>query len=64
VLLSWGRAPASSSIADARAPALCKDIDVSQGRSGLTLEPAHRAADLLRGASGEGARTGGLRHRP
>ena len=43
-------------IADAKARAFAKIIDVSQGRSELTLEQVRRVADLLHGASDEASR--------
>ena len=43
-------------IADAKARAFAKIIDVSQGRSELTLEQVRKVADLLNGAPGEAAR--------
>ena len=43
-------------IADAKARPFAKIIDVSQGRSELTLEQVKRVADLLHGASGEASR--------
>jgi hypothetical protein len=43
-------------IADAKARPFAKIIDVSQGRSELTLEQVQRVADLLNGGSGEASR--------
>jgi len=43
-------------IADAKARSFAKIIDVSQGRSALTLEQVQRVADLLNGSSGEESR--------
>ena len=43
-------------IADAKARAFAKIIDVSQGRSELTLEQVQRVAHLLNGAADEAAR--------
>ena len=43
-------------IADANARSFAKIIDVSQGRSELTLEQVQQVADLLNGAPGEASR--------
>ena len=43
-------------IADAKARGFAKIVDVSHGRSELTLEQVRRVADLLHGASDEAAR--------
>jgi hypothetical protein len=43
-------------IADAKARAFAKIIDVSQGKSELTFEQVRKVADLLNGASGEAQR--------
>jgi hypothetical protein len=43
-------------IADANARAFAKIIDVSQGRSELTLEQVRKVADLLHGPPGEASR--------